>query len=266
MLAYEDLMAFFLEATFLGILLSGRDLVPRWAHFLAACMVATGTLFSSFWILSVNSWMQMPSGFTLENGWFFPADLLAIIFNPSFPYRLAHNVSAFYVTTGFVVLAVAAWLVRRPDLAADGRRMFRMALGFLTVFVPLQIILGDAHGLNTAEYQPAKLAAMEGRWETASPGPLTLFGLPNAREGRVDYAGPFLAAMSLFSMSYLGVAVSLWPMIVPHRYTVWQAASAGGTQAFLLIGTLGLLPVILTYTAWSYWVFRGELRSGVGYH
>ncbi len=113
MLAYEDLMAFFLEATFLGVLLFGRKLVPRWAHFLAACMVAIGTLFSSFWILSVNSWMQTPAGFEVQDGRFFPTDWLAIIFNPSFPYRLAHNVSAFYVTTAFVVLGVGAWLIRR---------------------------------------------------------------------------------------------------------------------------------------------------------
>ncbi len=188
MLAYEDLMAFFLEATFLGVLLFGRDLVPRWAHFLAAIMVAFGTLLSSFWILSVNSWMQTPAGYMIHDGRFFPTDWLAIVFNPSFPYRLAHNVSAFYVTTGFVVLGVSAYLLRRPEYAADGRRMFKMALWFLTIFVPVQIALGDLHGLNTAEYQPAKLAAIEGRWETAAPAPLTLFGLPNQQAERTDYA------------------------------------------------------------------------------
>lgn len=188
MLAYEDLMAFFLEATFLGVLLFGRDLVPRWAHFLAAIMVAFGTLLSSFWILSVNSWMQTPAGFVIHDGRFFPADWLAIVFNPSFPYRLAHNVCAFYVTTGFVVLAVGAILARRGDFAEDGRRIFRMALGFLTVFVPVQIMLGDLHGLNTAEHQPAKLAAMEGLWETAAPAPFTLVGFPNQKAERNDYA------------------------------------------------------------------------------
>jgi len=188
MLAYEDLMAFFLEATFLGVLLFGRDLVPRWAHFLAAVMVAIGTLMSSFWILSVNSWMQTPAGYVIRDGRFFPADWLAIVFNPSFPYRLAHNVSAFYVTTAFVVLGVAAYLLRRPDHAADGRRIFKMALGFLTIFLPLQIALGDMHGLNTEKYQPAKLAAIEGRWETAAPAPLTLVGFPDQKAERTDYA------------------------------------------------------------------------------
>ena len=188
MLAYEDLMAFFLEATFLGVLLFGRKLVPRWVHFFAACMVALGTLMSSFWILSVNSWMQNPAGFTIRDGRFFPADWFAIVFNPSFPYRLAHNVTAFYVTTGFVVLGVGAYLLRRPEFRDDGKRMFTMALGFLTIFVPLQIVLGDLHGLNTARYQPAKLAAMEGRWETAAPAPLTVIAFPDQAKERNVYA------------------------------------------------------------------------------
>ena len=188
MLAYEDLMAFFLEATFLGVLLFGRDLVPRWTHLLAACMVAFGTLLSSFWILSVNSWMQTPAGYTIQNGRFFPADWLQIVFNPSFPFRLAHNVAAFYVTTGFVVLGIGAYLLRRPDHHRDGRRIFTMALGFLTIFVPLQIFLGDLHGLNTARYQPAKLAAIEGRWDSAAPAPLTLVGFPDQKAERTHYA------------------------------------------------------------------------------
>jgi cytochrome d ubiquinol oxidase subunit I len=199
MLAYEDLMAFFLEATFLGVLLFGRHLVPRWVHFLAACMVAIGTLFSSFWILSVNSWMQTPAGYEVREGRFFPTDWMAAIFNPSFPYRLAHNVSAFYVTTGFAVLGVSAYLVRGRTFAAEGQRTMRMALGFLTVFVPLQIVLGDMHGLNTREYQPAKLAAIEGRYDTASPAPLTLIGIPNSRTERMDYAVelPWLGSLIL---------------------------------------------------------------------
>ena len=187
MLAYEDLMAFFLEATFLGVLLFGRTLVPRWVHFFAACMVALGTLMSSFWILSVNSWMQTPAGFAIHDGRFFPVDWFAIVFNPSFPYRLAHNVSAFYVTTGFVVLGVGAYLLRRPEFRDDGKRIFNMALGFLTIFVPLQIVLGDLHGLNTAHYQPAKLAAIEGRWETAAPAPLTVIGFPDQANERNAY-------------------------------------------------------------------------------
>ncbi len=191
MLAYEDLTAFFLEASFLGVLLFGRSLVPRWMHFVAALMVAAGTLFSSFWILSVNSWMQTPAGYTVgPDGRFFPKDWLAIIFNPSFPYRLAHNVTAFYITTGFVVLGVGAYLVRRGrDTDAEAARlMMRMALGLLIVLVPLQMVLGDQHGLNTLEYQPTKLAAIEGRYDTQRPTPLTLFGIPDDKAGVMRYA------------------------------------------------------------------------------
>src|SRR5208282_6796987 len=112
LLAYEDLMAFFLEASFLGVLLFGRSLVPRWAHFCSAVMVAVGTLMSSFWILSANSWMQTPDGYEIIDGRFFPTDWMAIVFSPSFPYRLAHNVTAFYITTGFVVLGVGGYLFR----------------------------------------------------------------------------------------------------------------------------------------------------------
>src|ERR1700758_2671736 len=129
LLAYEGLMAFFLEASFLGVLLFGRRLVPPWAHFFAAAMVAFGTLLSSFWILATNSWMQTPQGYKLVDGRFQPVDWFAIIFNPSFPYRLAHHLTAFYITTAFVVLGVAAWLLRRDRAVEEARAMMRMGLG-----------------------------------------------------------------------------------------------------------------------------------------
>jgi cytochrome d ubiquinol oxidase subunit I len=179
LLAYEGLTAFFLEATFLGVLLFGRKLVPAPMHFVAALLVAGGTLFSSFWILATNSWMQTPAGYELIDGRFFPKDWMAIIFNPSFPYRLAHTVSAFYVTTAFVVLAVGAYTVRAGRALPQGRVMLRLALWFLTIFVPLQIVLGDLHGLNTLEYQPAKLAAMEGLWETGQGVPASIIAWPD---------------------------------------------------------------------------------------
>jgi cytochrome bd ubiquinol oxidase subunit I len=179
LMAYEGLMAFFLEASFLGVLLFGRRLVPRWAHFIAGLMVALGTLMSSFWILATNSWMQTPQGYELVNGRFEPVDWVAIIFNPSFPYRLAHNVTAFYITTAFVVLGVGAFLLRRSKSISEARLMMRMALNLLIILVPLQIFLGDQHGLNTLQYQPAKLAAIEGRYDTVQPAPLTLFGIPD---------------------------------------------------------------------------------------
>ena len=177
--AYEAIMAFFLESAFLGVLLFGRKLVPQWAHFFAALMVALGTLLSSFWILSANSWMHTPVGYDLVDGRFFPRDWFQIVFNPSFPYRLTHTVVGFYVTTGFVVAAVAAYLIRGGRFVEEGRVMFSMTLWLLSILVPLQILLGDLHGLNTLEYQPAKLAAIEAHWETASRVPLTLFAIPD---------------------------------------------------------------------------------------
>jgi cytochrome bd ubiquinol oxidase subunit I len=165
LLAYEGLTAFFLEATFLGVLLFGRKLVPAPLHFVAALLVAVGTLSSSFWILATNSWMQTPAGYEIVDGRFFPKDWWEIIFNPSFPYRLAHTVSAFYVTTAFVVLGVGAYTLRRGRFLAEGQMMLRLALWFLAIFVPTQAVLGDLHGINTLEYQPVKLAAIEGLWD-----------------------------------------------------------------------------------------------------
>jgi cytochrome d ubiquinol oxidase subunit I len=177
--AYEGLMAFFLEAAFLGVLLFGRKLVPPWAHFFAALMVAVGTLLSAFWILAANSWMQTPAGYQMIDGRFFPTDWLQIVFSPSFPYRLAHTVVAFYITTAFVVLAVSAHHVRRNRFVEEGRTMMKMGLGLLTVLVPLQIAIGDQHGENTLQYQPAKLAAIEAHWVSGTHVPLVLFALPD---------------------------------------------------------------------------------------
>lgn len=179
LLAYEGLTAFFLEATFLGVLLFGRKLVPPSIHFLAAVLVAVGTLSSSFWILSFNSWMHTPAGFEMIDGRYFPKSWFEIVFNPSFPYRLAHTVSAFYVTTAFVVLAVGAFTLRRGERPAEGRMMLRLAIWFLAIFVPLQVFLGDQHGLNTLEYQPAKLAAIEGLWDTGRGVPASIIAWPD---------------------------------------------------------------------------------------
>jgi cytochrome bd ubiquinol oxidase subunit I len=177
--AYEGIMAFFLEAAFLGVLLFGRKLVPRWAHFVAAVMVAFGTLLSSFWILAANSWMQTPTGYTMVDGRFMPKDWFEIIFSPSFQYRLAHTVDAVYITTGFVVAGVAASWLRRDRFVEEARVMLSMALWLLSVLVPLQAFLGDEHGLNTLRYQPAKLAAIEGIWNTGSRLPWVVFAIPD---------------------------------------------------------------------------------------
>jgi cytochrome d ubiquinol oxidase subunit I len=214
LLSYEGLMAFFLEASFLGVLLFGRRLVPTWAHFFAAIMVAFGTLLSSFWILATNSWMQTPQGYKIVDGRFVPVDWMAIIFTPSFPYRLLHNVTAFYITTAFVVMGVGAWLLRRGRTADDARMMMRMALNLLIILVPLQIFLGDQHGLNTLEYQPAKVAAIEGRYDTVQPTPLTLFGIPDDAAATMHDAIeiPYLGSLIL-THSWNGTIKGLkeWP-------------------------------------------------------
>jgi cytochrome d ubiquinol oxidase subunit I len=199
LLAYEGLTAFFLEAGFLGVLLFGRDRVPPWAHFMAAVLVAAGTLFSSFWILAFNSWMQTPVGHIIENGRFIPESFAALIFNPSFPYRLAHTVSAFYVTTGFVVLGVAAWHLARQQHRDTALLMAKMAVCFVAVMTPLQVVIGDLHGLNTLEHQPAKIAAMEGLWETQRQAPAVLFAWPDqaAQANRFEVAVPGLASWYL---------------------------------------------------------------------
>ncbi len=199
LLAYEGLTAFFLEATFLGVLLFGRKLVPRPLHFVAAALVALGTLSSSFWILATNSWMQTPVGYEVIDGRFFPRDWLQIIFSPSFPYRLAHTVSAFYVTTAFVVLGVGAYTVRQGRSPAEGRMMLRLALWFLAIFVPAQIVIGDMHGVNTFEHQPAKLAAIEGLWDGGRGVPASLIGWPDeaAERNLAEIAIPHLGSLYL---------------------------------------------------------------------
>ena len=199
LLAYEGLTAFFLEASFLGVLLFGRKLVPPFMHFFAAIMVAGGTLLSAFWILATNSWMQTPVGYEVIDGRFFPKDWFEIVFSPSFPYRLAHTVSAFYVTTAFVVLGVGAYTMRRGQSPAEGRTMMRLALCFLAIFVPLQIVLGDAHGLNTLEHQPAKLAAIEGLWDGGQGVPASIIGWPDqsAERNLDEIAIPKLGSLYL---------------------------------------------------------------------
>ena len=192
LMAYEGLTAFFLEAGFLGVLLFGRKLVPAWVHTFAAVMVALGTLFSTFWILAANSWMHTPTGHSVTDGRFFPESWLAIIFSPSFPYRLAHNVVAFYITTAFVVIGAAAYLLRHGRAVEESRTMQKMGFGLLVLLVPLQVLLGDAHGLNTLEHQPAKIAAMEANWETRAHMPLLLFAWPDeqSESNRFEIAVP----------------------------------------------------------------------------
>jgi cytochrome d ubiquinol oxidase subunit I len=191
LMAYEVLTAFFLEAGFLGVMLFGLDRVGKKLHFLATLMVAVGTAISAFWILSVNSWMHTPVGWALnEGGQFVPAaPWIEIIFNPSFPYRLVHTVIAAYLTTALVVGGVGAWHLLRRHGTAEVRKMFSMAMWMLALVAPVQIFVGDLHGLNTLEHQPAKVMAMEGHYESYPNGaPLALFGIPDDEEERLKYA------------------------------------------------------------------------------
>ncbi|KQY23943.1 cytochrome ubiquinol oxidase subunit I [Rhizobium sp. Root482] len=190
LMGYEVLTAFFLEAGFLGVMLFGLNRVGPKLHFLATGMVALGTLISATWILAVNSWMQTPAGFGMnEAGQFVPLDWFEVIFNPSFPYRLVHMVLAAYLTTAFVVGAVGAFHLLENTAPRRSRTMFSMAMWMATIVAPIQIIAGDFHGLNTLEHQPAKIMAMEGHYDSHPDGaPLILFGIPNSAEKRVDYA------------------------------------------------------------------------------
>lgn len=207
LMAYEVLTAFFLEAGFLGVMLFGLERVGKKLHFLATCMVAAGTVISAFWILSVNSWMHTPVGWAMNaQGQFVPAaPWIEIIFNPSFPYRLAHTVTAAYLTTALVVGGVGAWHLlkarRTGTPATEGvRTMFSMAMWMAALVAPLQIAIGDLHGLNTLEHQPAKVMAMEGHYRDYPEGaPLILFGIPDDEAETVHFpvAIPGLSSLIL---------------------------------------------------------------------
>lgn len=201
LLTYEVLTAFFLEAGFLGVMLFGWDRVGRKLHFFATIMVAIGTLISMFWILSSNSWMQTPQGIEIVDGRVVPMDWFKIVFNPSFPYRLAHMALAAFLSTALFVGASAAWHLLRGRDTPQVRKMLSMAMWMILVATPVQVVVGDAHGLNTLEHQPAKIAAIEGHWENI-PGeasPLVLFGLPDMDAERTRYSldVPYLGSLIL---------------------------------------------------------------------
>lgn len=199
LIGYEVLTAFYLEATFLGILLFGWNRFPPWLITTAAVLVAIGTSISAFWILAANSWMQTPTGHEIRDGIAYPLDWLQIIFNPSFPYRFAHMLNAAYLTTAVVVLAVGARYLLAGRHAEESRTMLRMAVGMIAVSASLQLVIGDMHGLNTLEHQPIKVAAMEGHWSETDPGHLVLFGIPDEEErtNRFEVAVPYLGALIL---------------------------------------------------------------------
>lgn len=227
-IAYEVFTAFFLEAAFLGIMLFGWERVGDRLHFFATCMVALGTLSSAFWILSANSWMQTPDGFAIENGKAIPVDWWKVIFNPSFPLRYAHMVMGCYLTTAFAVAGMSAWmLLRHPHDAPEAklvgaRRSMSMALWFAAIFVPIQILIGDLHGLGVLKYQPTKLAAIEGNWERMANMPLRLFAIPDevAETNRYEIAIPKVGSWVL-THAFDGVVPGLKEVPPDERPPVW---------------------------------------------
>ncbi len=227
-IAYEVITAFFLEAAFLGIMLFGWEKVGDRLHFFATCMVALGTLISAFWILSANSWMQTPDGFAIENGKAVPVDWFKVVFNPSFPLRYAHMVMGCYLTTAFAVAGMSAWmLLRHPHDApaaklAGSRRSLSMALWFATIFVPVQILIGDLHGLGVLKYQPTKLAAIEGNWDRMDNMPLRLFALPDevAETNHYEIAIPKIGSWVL-THAFDGVVPGLKDVPPDERPPVW---------------------------------------------
>ncbi|WP_176504049.1 cytochrome ubiquinol oxidase subunit I [Cobetia sp. 5-11-6-3] len=202
LLTYEVLTAFFLEAGFLGVMLFGWNRVGRGLHFFSTCMVALGTLVSMFWILSSNSWMQTPQGHEVIDGIVVPVDWFAIVFNPSFPYRLAHMALASFLSTSLFVAASAAWLLLKKRDTPEVRKMLVMAVLMLMVTAPLQAFVGDMHGLNTLKHQPAKIAAIEGHWDNShgEPTPLILFGVPDMQREETRFALEIPALGSLLLM------------------------------------------------------------------
>ncbi len=270
LMGYEVLSAFFLEAGFLGVMLFGRERVGPKLHFLATGMVAFGTFFSAFWILSVNSWMQTPAGYAINAaGQFITTDWWAVIFNPSFPYRLVHMVLAAYLTTAFVVGGVGALHLLRNRQNPAARIMFSMAMWMAAMVAPLQIIAGDFHGINTLEHQPAKVMAMEGHYDSHPDGaPLILFGIPNPAEKRIDYAIQIPKLSSLILKHDMNAPLDGLDTIAPDKQPpvailFWSFRIMVGL-GFAMLG-LGLWSLFLRYRGRLYdtpWMHRAAVLLG----
>ena len=266
LMGYEVMSAFFLEAGFLGVMLFGRERVGPKLHFFATLMVATGTAMSAFWILSVNSWMQTPAGFGYNDvGQFIVKDWLEVIFNPSFPYRLVHMTLAAYLTTAFVVGSVGAYHLLKQkrsnsqstqsNLSTEAvRTMFSMAMWMAAIVAPIQMLAGDQHGLNTFKYQPRKIAAIEGHYETVSRAPLILFGIPDSKEQKMNYVVevPVLGSLVLtHTLDGTIQGMKEWPR---------DEQPPMGIVFFAFRGMVGMGMLMLALGFWSLWLrYRGTL-------
>ncbi|MBL0423166.1 cytochrome ubiquinol oxidase subunit I [Ramlibacter sp. AW1] len=256
LLGYEVLTAFFLEASFLGIMLFGRGRVSDRVHMVATLMVALGTTLSAFWILSLNSWMQTPAGFRIEDGVAHAESWFQIVFNPSFPYRLVHMLLASTLTASFLIAGLSAYQILRRTTNAGTQKALVAGVVAAAIAIPLQIVAGDLHGLNTLEHQPAKIAAIEGIWHTERRAPLTLFGLPNEVEGRTDYAitVPGLASLILAhdidaELKGLSEFKGEHPPVAP---VFWS---------FRVMVGVGLLMLAVSWwMAWTLWRYGRKMR------
>ena len=266
LLAYEVLTAFFLEATFLGVMLFGMNRVPGWLHVTSAVVVAAGTTLSAFWILALNSWMQTPTGHIEADGQLVAGSWLEVIFNPSFPYRLTHMLLASGITAAFLVAGLSAWrLLKAPGDAGAGKTL-RFGVHLAAVLVPIQVLVGDLHGLNTLEHQPAKIAAMEALWETRRGAPLVLLAVPNeeTRSNELSIEIPKLASLILVHDADGEVrGLNSFEDHPPVAPVFW---------AFRVMVGMGVLMLILSWTGsfilrrkqpvWLLWSFAAFTFSG----
>jgi cytochrome d ubiquinol oxidase subunit I len=249
LLAYEVLTAFFLEATFLGVMLFGFSRVPGWVHTMATVLVALGTTLSAFWILVLNSWMHTPVGYEMINGQAHATDWWAIVFNPSLPYRLTHKLLASGLTAAFLIAGISAYRWLKGDKAPQVGAALKAGVLAAALLIPVQIWVGDLHGLNTLEHQPQKVAAMEGLWETKSHVPLLLFALPDeaTRSNKYELAIPNLASLILTHRSD-GVLQGLNDFVGEHppvSPVFW---------GFRIMVGVGLLMLVLAWLgAWQLW-------------
>ena len=266
LLGYEVLTAFFLEATFLGVMLFGMNRVSGRVHVASAFIVAFGTTVSAFWILALNSWMQTPAGHAIDNGQIIAGSWLAVIFNPSFPYRLAHMLLASGITASFLVAGLSAWRLLKAPNDPSAQKTLRFGAHIAALLVPLQVIVGDLHGLNTLEHQPAKVAALEAIWKTEKGAALTLIGIPNEEKKRTDYAIMIPKAASLIlahdaDAELKGLdAFKEHPPVAPVFFSFRIMVGVG--VLMLALAWVGSLILRTRTPRWLLWTFAGFTFSG----
>lgn len=255
LLGYEILTAFFLEASFLGIMLFGKSLVSNRMHLTCTFLVAFGTSLSAFWILSLNSWMHTPTGHLLENGEFMVDSWLRIIFNPSFPYRLIHMMIASLLTSAFLIAGISAWRARRGLAGPATWKVMKTGIVLAAVLIPVQILVGDLHGLNTLEHQPAKVAAIEGLWESERGAPLVLFGFPDEERRKTHWALelPKMASLIL-THDRDGELVGL------NEFEGAHPPVAPVFWAFRVMVGMGVLMLLVSW--WACWSMRADRKPG----